>query len=74
MSIFVETVRNEYRNAREVSNYCIFDIENHMKALATSGQIWCIQGMNDLTEAEEILVVCYLNMFREKQDFDFTVR
>lgn len=71
MNIVVERTRMKYRDARERACYNIFDIEFLLKTLAWEGLIWCLQGIPDMTKAEEILINFYLNEFRENQVYDF---
>lgn len=70
MNILVERTRMKYRNNRERVNYSIFDIEFSLKTLAWEGLIWTLQGMEDLTEAEGILINHYLKEYRENQEYD----
>lgn len=70
MNVLVERTRMKYRNNREQVNYSIFDIELSLKTLAWEGLIWTLQGMEDLTEAEEVLIRYYLHEYRENQEYD----
>lgn len=70
MNILVERTRMKYRNNRERVNYSIFDIEFSLTTLAWEGLIWTLQGMEDLTNAEEILINHYLKEYRENQEYD----
>lgn len=70
MNISVERTRMKYRINRERVNYSIFDIEFSLKTLAWEGLIWTLQGMEDLTNAEEILINHYLKEYRENQEYD----
>ncbi|MQR93691.1 hypothetical protein [Fictibacillus phosphorivorans] len=70
MNIIVKRTRMKYQNAREQACYSIFDIEYNLKKLAFEGLIWCLQGMPDMTKAEEILINHYLNEYRENQVYD----
>lgn len=70
MNIVVERTRMKYRNERELTCYSIIDIEDQMKTLAWEGLIWCLQGMPDMSKAEEILINYYLYQFREYQVYD----
>lgn len=70
MNTLVQCTRMKYRNVRERSCYSIFDIEFLLKTLAGEGLIWTLQGMKDLTEAEDILIHHYLHEYRENQVYD----
>ncbi|MGG3691786.1 hypothetical protein [Heyndrickxia ginsengihumi] len=66
----VENIQYEYRKFRESVSYCIIDIEAKLVQLAGEGNIWMIQGMNDLTDSETILISHYLSEKRELQNYD----
>jgi len=70
VNIAVEKTQSYYRNARKKANYSIFDIESLLEELAKRGFIWPLQGMQDLTNAEEILIQYFLKEYREKQVYD----
>ncbi|WP_430789102.1 hypothetical protein VBD025_02785 [Virgibacillus flavescens] len=70
MNSMVQRTQLKYRNEREGVNYSIIDIEFSLKTLAREGLIWTLQGMKDLTESEEVLILHYLNEFREEQIYD----
>ncbi|AXI08224.1 hypothetical protein CV093_04440 [Oceanobacillus sp. 143] len=70
MNPLVKEVQNKYQSVRAEANYGIFDIEHILGEFASSGVIWMIQGMQDLTESEGILINHYLNDKRELQTYD----
>lgn len=62
--------QNNYRQKREEICYSIMDIEEYYKAIAKRGLIWILKDMQDLCEAERILIDYYLVQERENQIYD----
>lgn len=70
MNNLAERTRAEYRCLRERTCYSIFDIESSLKTLSEEGLIWCLQGMPDLSDTEEILISHFLTMHQNLQLYD----
>lgn len=70
MNMILERTRMKYRGIRESAFYSILDIEFALKTLSWEGLIWCLKNMQNLTEAEKILISHYLSQHRENQVYD----
>ncbi|MBS4220064.1 hypothetical protein KHA96_17265 [Bacillus sp. FJAT-49711] len=70
MNEAVARTQMEYREFRELVSFSIFDIQSKLVQLADEGKAWMIQEMENLSEAETILMNHYLNEKREQQNYD----